>query len=111
MLESSLPDKDPVLFDSTSYRECRRKARELREQWYSDVLERARRQRDHPLFAAMQELLILRRHPQVPDLFNGRTFSAWVGALEGALKRTARGLDPICLDYYFDAKAFEQDLA
>jgi hypothetical protein len=111
VVESSLPDEDPVLFDSTSYRECRRRGRELRERWYADVLERACRLRDDPLFSAMQGFLMEGRDSQAPDLFHGRTFSAWVGALEGALERIEAGLDPVCLDYYFDGDAFERDLA
>lgn len=111
MIESSLVDEDPVLFQSASYWEHRRRARELRAQWYADVLGRARRLRDDPLFAAMQARLAAPQKVGGPDLFFSRTFSAWVGALEGALYKIERGLDPICLDLYFDSDAFERDLA
>ena len=111
MVESSFLDEDPVLFESASYWECRRRARELRARWYADILDRARRLSDDPLFEAMQSLLPARQGAGGPDLFFSRTFSAWLGALEGALLRVERGLDPICLDIYFDGEAFERDLA
>ena len=41
MAESSLLDADPVLFESASYWECRRRARELRARWCADILDRA----------------------------------------------------------------------
>ena len=104
-------DKDPVLFESASYWECRRRARALRERWYADVLDRARRLRDDPLFEAMQSLLSARQEAGGSDLFFSRTFSAWIGALEGALLKIERGRDPICLDIYFDGEAFDRDLA
>lgn len=111
MVESSLLDEDPVLFESASYWECRRRARELRARGYADILDRARRLSDDPLFDAMQALLSARQAPGGPDLLFSRTFSAWIGALEGALRKVERGLDPICLDIYFDGDAFERDLA
>lgn len=110
MVESSLLEADPVLFESASYWECRRRARELRARWYADVLGRARRRSDDPLFEAMQSLLSARQEPGSPDLFFSRTLSAWIGALEGALLKVERGLDPICLDVYFDGEAFDRDL-
>jgi hypothetical protein len=110
MVESSLLETDPVLFESAAYWECRRRARDLRARWYADVLDRARRLRDDPLFEAMQSLLSARQAPGRPDLYFGRTFSAWIGALEGALIKIERGLDPICLDLFFDGEAFERDL-
>jgi hypothetical protein len=111
MVESSLVDEDPVLFDSASYRECRRRAREIRARWYADILDRARRWRDDPLFDAMQALPPARQEVGGPDLFFSRTFSTWIGALEGVLRKVERGLDPICLDLYLDGEAFERDLA
>jgi hypothetical protein len=111
MVESSLLDEDPVLFESASYWECRRRARELRARWYADILDRGRRLSDDPLFEAMQSLLWARREAGGPDLLFSRTLSAWLGALDGALLKVARGLDPICLDIYFDGDAFERDLA
>jgi len=111
MVESSLLDEDPVLFESASYWECRRRARELRARWYADILDRARRLSDDPLFEAMQSLLPARQEAGGPDLFFSRTFSAWIGALEGALRKIEGGLDPICLSIYFDGEAFERDLA
>ena len=111
MIESSLVDEDPVLFESASYWEHRRRAREVRARWYADVLDRARRLTDDPLFAAMQARLAAPPQAGAPDLFFSRTFSAWVGALEGALLKIERGLDPICLDLYFDGDTFERDLA
>lgn len=111
MVESSFLDEDPVLFESASYWECRRRARELRARWYADILGRARRLRDDPLFDAMQAMLPARQKVGGPDLYFSRTFSAWIGALEGALLKVERGLDPICLDIYFDGEAFERDLA
>jgi hypothetical protein len=110
MVESSLLDEDPVLFDPESYWECRRLAREIRARWYADVLGRVRRHGDDPLFDAMHALLA-RQEIGGPDLFFSRTFSAWIGALEGALLKIERGLDPICLDIYFDGAAFALDLA
>lgn len=111
MVESSLVDADPVLFESASYWERRRRARELRARWYADVLDRARRLSADPLFEAMQSLLSAGPEAGGPDLFFGRTFSAWIGALEGALSKVERGLDPICLDVYADGEAFDRDLA
>jgi hypothetical protein len=111
MVESSFLDEDPVLFESASYRECRRRAREIRARWYAGILDRARRLSDDPLFAAMQALLSARQEMGGPDVFLGRTFSAWIGALEVALRKVERGLDPICLDIYCDGEAFERDLA
>lgn len=111
MVERSSLDEDPVLFDSASYWECRRRAREIRSRRYAEVLDRARRLRDDSLFDAMQALLSARQEAGGPDLFFGRTFSAWISALEGALMKVERGLDPICLDIYFDGEAFERDLA
>jgi hypothetical protein len=61
MVESSFLDEDPVLFESASYWECRRRAREIQARWYADILDRARRLRDDPLFDAMQALLAARR--------------------------------------------------
>jgi hypothetical protein len=83
-VESSFLDEDPVLFESASYRECRRRAREIRARWYADILDRARRRRDDPLFDAMQALLAAHHEVGGPDLFFSRTFG-WIGALEGAL--------------------------
>jgi hypothetical protein len=111
MVESSFLDEDPVLFESASYRECRRRAREIRARWYADILGRARRLRDDPLFDAMQALLVAQQEVGGPDHYFSRTFSAWIGALEGALLKIERGLDPIYLDIYFDGEAFERDLA
>jgi hypothetical protein len=111
MVESSFLAEDPVLFDSASYWECRRRAREIRARSYADVLERARRLSDDPLFDAMQALLAARQEVGGPDLVFGRTFSAWIAALERALHRVQRGLDPICLEIDFDGEAFERDLA
>lgn len=111
MLESSLRAEDPVLFDPASYWECRRKGRKIREPMYMDVLERARRFRDDPLFASMQALLTAKPNAPGPDLFHGRTFSTWAGVLEGTLRRIEKGMDPICLEYVADADAFEHDLA
>src|SRR5262249_51025776 len=108
---SSLLDEDPVLFESASYWECRRRAREIRARWYADILDRARRLRDDPLFDAMQALLLARQEVGGPDLVFGRTFSAWISALAGELRKVERGLDPICLDIYCDGEAFERDLA
>jgi hypothetical protein len=107
MVESSLLDEDLVLFESASYWECWRRAREIRARWYADILDRARRLSDDPLFGAMQALLAARQEVDGPDLFFSRTFSAWIGALEGALLKVERGLDPICLD----GEAFERHLA
>jgi hypothetical protein len=111
MVESSFVDEDPVLFESASYWECRRGAREIRARWYAGILDRARRLRDDPLFDTMQALLSPQQKVGGPDLFFSRTFSAWIGALEGALLKVERGFDPICLDIYFDGEAFERDLA
>jgi hypothetical protein len=111
MVESSFLDEDPVLFESASYWECRHHAREIRARWYADILDRARRLSDNPLFDAMQARLAARQEVSGPDLFFSRTLSAWIGALEGALWKVEHGLDPICLDIYFDGDAFERDLA
>ncbi|HEX3475693.1 MAG TPA: hypothetical protein VHT91_11755 [Kofleriaceae bacterium] len=111
MVESSLLDEDPVLFESASYWECRRRAREIRARWYADILDRARRLSSDPLFDAMQALLPGRQDVAGPDLFFGRTFSAWINALAGVVRKVERGLDPICLDLYCDGEAFERDLA
>jgi len=111
MVESSLLDEDPVLFESAAYWECRRRAREIRARWYADIIDRARRLSDDPLFDAMQALLSARQEVDGPDLFFSRTFGAWIAALEGALLKIERGLDPIYLDIYCDGDAFERDLA
>jgi hypothetical protein len=111
MVESSFLDEDPVLFESASYWECRRRAREIRARWYADVLDRVRRLRDDALFDAMHAMLSARQDAGGPDLFFSRTFSAWIGALEGVLRKVERGLDPICFDIYFDGEGFERDLA
>ena len=81
MAERSLLDEDPVLFESASYWECRRHAREHRARWYADILDRARRSSDDPLFEAMQALVSARQEPGGPDLCFSRTLSAWIGAL------------------------------
>jgi hypothetical protein len=111
MVERSFVDDDPVLFDSASYWDYRRRARDLRARGYADILDRARRLRDDPLFAAMQALIAARQEMGGPDPLFSRTVGAWIGALEGALLKIERGLDPICLDLYFDGEAFERDLA
>lgn len=111
MVESSLVDEDPVLFESASYWECRRRARELRARWFADILDRARGLSDDPLFETMQSLLAAPEEPGGSDRFFSRTFSAWIGALEGALSKIERGLDPICLALYFDGEAFDRDLS
>ena len=106
-MERSLLEADPVLFDAAAYAACRQRARDVRARWYADVLDRARRVRADPLFDAMQALLATSQ----ADLYFSRTLSAWISALDGALVKIARGLDPICLDIYFDGDAFDRDLA
>jgi hypothetical protein len=111
MVESSFFDEDPVLFDSAAYRECRRRAGEIRARWYADVLSRARRLTDDPLFDAMQTMLSAQQEAGGPDLYFSRTFEVWIGALDVALQKVERGLDPIYLDIHFDGEAFQRDLA
>jgi hypothetical protein len=42
----------------------------------------------------MQSLRSARQEAGGPDLFFSRTFSAWIGALEGALLKVERGPRP-----------------
>jgi hypothetical protein len=111
MADAALVARDPVLFDRDGYQEVRRKNHQERRAAYLEILARARKLRDRPLFARLEEMLASSRPGVAPDLAYSRTFSAWLGGLERELQAVGGGRSAECLDSYAEQEAFDRDLA